>query len=239
MSGFALYFKPMQTRRGVAALVLCLLGCKSAEPATSPLGFGPLGKAELADETPHASSMRSTVHRGGRPTPSVSTAPTASGEPVVAVPEPPASAASAGVAAAASAQGHGGDAWAGLWQGHDVTQFDVPPFPAEPMKDDRARIRVETLDERSLQLVLIDSSNESDLCTLSAKLVENEARVSPGQSCFGSDNDAFELVARVRTGVARLERAMLTFEMVLDAELQAEQGDTNGNIHYRFEGERQ
>lgn len=226
----------LQTRRGITVLVLSFLGCKSTEPATSPLGFGPLGMAEQASGAPRASSMRATMHRGGQPNPSADQGTFIPRETVTNAIEPAASVAPP-AATAAAAQGQGGYSWVGLWQGHDVTQFDIPPFPTEPMKDDRARIRVDSLDAQSLQLVLIDSSNESDLCTLSAQIVEAEARVSPGQACFGSDNDAFELAATVRTGVARLERSTLTFEMVLDAELQAEQGDTSGSIHYRFEGE--
>jgi hypothetical protein len=138
---------------------------------------------------------------------------------------------------AESASPHGNPAdWLGLWHGKDATRFQLPSFPSEPMTDDNARIRVEAGEGPEIRLVLIDSSNESDLCSLSAQVQNQEARIAPGQPCFGNEDESVDLEVEVRNGSAKLDHGKLVVQLYLDAEIKSEQLQAHGSIDYHFEG---
>jgi|GEM_PF-2769370 len=222
------------------AFLLCC--CTTTEPAVAPLGFGPLAKAEIAERERRAQQAPPPMTKRGEqqaraPVPSVSAAPQT---PVKAEPstpvEPPPSRSSATADASVDAVPKASD-WVGLWRGKDTTRFRIPTFPTEPMTDDRARIRVELVSTQEIRFVLIDSSNDQDLCSLPAKLVSSkEATITSDQPCFGTEDESFELAVHVRSGAAKLQNETLSLDMVLDAQVTSDQLQSTGTVEYHFEG---
>jgi hypothetical protein len=104
------------------------------------------------------------------------------------------------------------------------------------MLDDNARVRVEAGGTQEIRLVLIDSSNESDLCSLSAELQGAEAQVAPGQPCFGNEDESMDLDVQVKQGKAKLDKSALSVDLSMDAVIKSDQGQTRGAVEYHFEG---
>lgn len=230
-----------------------LSGCTSTESAIAPLGYGPLAKAELAEREhagsrsgltekakrirlsknaksrpPSTSGTQQVSSKGGAnndapewskdhtPNDSTSRKSTNDEEPTVSAPKEA--------------------DWVGLWRGKDTTHFLLETFPAEPMTDDQARIRVEPANSQAITLVLIDSSNDRDLCSLSATLQGNQAHIAPGQPCFGSEDENVDLSVHVKSGTAQLTNAVLSVDISLEAEVKAEQLQASGMVEYHFDG---
>jgi hypothetical protein len=228
-----------------AALSL-ILGCTTTEKAIAPLGFGPLAQAEEVAQQRNASEQqavdknKTNSHQAPPGLPFVS-----SGESRIAIDTTakvtsetsPATAASIGKPEAPIAPKTLAD-WLGLWHGKDTTHYQIPSFPSEPMDDPKARIRVESSSSQQVAFILIDSSNEKDICALSAHLEATQAKIDPGQPCFGGDDDSNNLSIRVKSGVGTLRDAALVVELLLDAEVQSEQFQANGTVEYHFEGKR-
>jgi hypothetical protein len=128
--------------------------------------------------------------------------------------------------------------WLGLWHGKDTTRYQIPSFPPQPMDDPNARIRVESSSSQQISLILIDSSTEKDLCSLSAHVESNLAKIEPGQACFGNEDDAMNLSVNVKTGTGTLRDSMLVVDLTLEATVQSEQFQANGTVDYHFEGKR-
>jgi hypothetical protein len=126
--------------------------------------------------------------------------------------------------------------WVGLWRGKDTTRFLLETFPSEPMTDDKARIRIESANSHGISLVLIDSSTDRDLCSLSATLQADQAHIAPGQPCFGSEDESVDLSVHVKSGTAKLTNAELSVDISLEAELKAEQLQASGMVEYHFDG---
>ena len=218
-----------------------LLGCSSAEKAVVPLGFGPLAKAEQAksrtlrqestDSKQHARASRfEAARQPNAPIPLEKTTHTSTFDS----PSPAAPVGSGSPIALASKVSD----WLGLWRGKDTTRYLIPSLPSQPMDDTNARIRVESTRNSQLKLILVDSSNEKDLCTLTAQLEGNTAKVDPGQPCFGAEEDDGNLSVRVRTGLGTLRDSTLTLDLTLDADVQTEQFRDTGTVEYHFEGKR-
>ena len=106
------------------------------------------------------------------------------------------------------------------------------------MDDPNAKIRIESSHSQQIKLILIDSSSDKDLCTLSAQIESNLAKIDPGQPCFGTEDDSGNMSVKVKSGLAALRDATLTLDLTLDADVQSEQFQTNGTVEYHFEGKR-
>jgi hypothetical protein len=221
-----------------------LFGCTSTESAIAPLGFGPLAKAELAERKHNDSraplpekSKRLRLSQNAKPRPAL-----ASAAPQVSS----TGGASNTLVAPSLRQSTNNEAptvsepkradWVGLWRGKDTTHFLLETFPSEPMIDDQARIRVEPANSQAITLVLIDSSNDRDLCSLSATLQANQAHIAPGQPCFGSEDESVDLSVHVKSGTATLANAELSVDVSLEAEVKAEQLQASGTVEYHFDG---
>jgi hypothetical protein len=107
------------------------------------------------------------------------------------------------------------------------------------MDDTNARIRVESSLGQQVKLVLIDSSNEKDLCTLTAQIDGIHAKVEPGQPCFSTEDEEGGLSVHVKTGLGTLRDSTLTLDLTLDAKVQSEQFQDSGTVEYHFDGKRQ
>jgi len=218
-----------------------LFGCTSTESAIAPLGFGPLAKTELT-EREHSGSRSELTEKSKRLRLSQKAQP----RPALASATPQVSStggASNTLVAPSSRQSPNNEVsnpkqadWLGLWRGKDTTHFLLETFPSEPMVDDQARIRVEPANSQAITLVLIDSSNDRDLCSLSATLQANQAHIAPGQPCFGSEDESVDLSVHVKSGTAKLTNAELSVDISIEAEVKAEQLQASGMVEYHFDG---
>ena len=228
---------------GVGAIGAIFFCCASTESVIAPLGFGPLAKAELAErefsnaqaKPPEKPKPRRAAKSSPWPYSSTNMSAHAASSDKSTSHDAGAADASVFAVMDASVPTKVSD-WLGLWRGKDTTQFQIPSFPPEPMVDEKARIRVEPSGSKDIKFVLIDSSTDHDLCSLVAKLEFNQAKIDPGQPCFGSEDESASLSIRVRTGSATLVEARLTVEIALDAEIQSDQYQMTGSVQYHFEG---
>jgi hypothetical protein len=246
MDDFGYTWSAMNWAHSISTVVtsVLLFGCTSTESAIAPLGFGPLAKAELA-EREHDGSRSQLKEKSKRLRLSQNTKP----RPALASTTPQVSStggASNTLVAPASRQSSNNEApavsapkeadWVGLWRGKDTTHFLLETFPSEPMIDDQARIRIEPASSQAITLVLIDSSNDRDLCSLSATLQANQAHIAAGQPCFGSEDETVNLSVHVKSGTAKLTNAALSVDISLEAEVKAEQVQASGMVEYHFDG---
>ena len=221
----------------VCAMLFC---CTTTESTVPPLGFGPLARTELLQHEQAATQVQAVARPPKKRRASSGAAARATALTTAHAAKADAQASGdAGVAQLGSADGgitpHTNE-WLGLWRGKDTTTFQIPSFPPEPMADDHARIRVESVDEHNVKLVLIDSSNDRDLCTLGAHVESNRATIDPGQPCFGNEDESTSLFISVKTGAASLKDTRLVVDMALDAEIQSDQFQSTGSVEYHFDG---
>jgi hypothetical protein len=235
---------PSIKRALIAIACFAIFCCTSTEKVVQPLGFGPLAKAEEAEHErqaslrPEVATKKSAQHTAAVDVPTHTPITSASAVEKSTKPhEPGAPAASASSAPLPSAPVKISD-WVGLWRGKDTTRYQIPSFPSQPMDDPNAKIRIESSHSQQLKLVLIDSSNEQDICTLLAQLEGNLAKIDPGQPCFGTEDDSGNLAVRVKSGLATLRDTTLSLDVTLDADVQSEQFQANGTVEYHFEGKK-
>lgn len=126
--------------------------------------------------------------------------------------------------------------WIGRWQGNDTTRYLIEGLDERKFDDDQAVVRVQEESSDTVALVLVDSSNGEDLCSLTAKVTGKSAVVQPGQSCFSASDQGIE--ATVTEGTARLEDEHLVLDASLDTTLQGPGPTQHGTIEYHFEGSR-
>lgn len=124
--------------------------------------------------------------------------------------------------------------WAGEYVGTDLTTTRFEGLPERVQPDDKARTRVEEPRPGEAVLIVIDSSNGTPLCHLRADTTGTTATIHPYQECFGSD----EMTATVIEGSARLEGDRLIFDVLIAAEVEAEDVSLEGEIVYHFDGTR-
>jgi hypothetical protein len=229
-------------------VVLIAWGCTTAEPGLLPLGFGPRATAEQAlgkrRESPQAHVEAPAIDESAQeanapPIDTVRDAAPPPANPTVAV-ESTGSAAVPEVSAPpnASVPPAAVSDWVGLWHGQDTTRFHLSGYPDQPMQDNDAKIRVAASGTDQIEFTLIDSSNDRDLCSLTASVAASEAHIEAGQSCFGTDDDSAPLSAQVKTGLATLRQGELAVELNLDATVESGDFTTTGSIDYHFTGRR-
>jgi len=126
--------------------------------------------------------------------------------------------------------------WIGRWQGNDTTRYLIDGMDERKFDDDQAVVRVQDQSPDAVALVLVDSSNGEDLCSLIAEVAGKSATIRPGQSCFSASDQGIE--ATVTQGSARLEGERLVLDATLDAALQGPVQTQRGTIEYHFEGSR-
>jgi len=223
------------------------VGCSSPPPSLLPLGLGPLSLVERASAT-ETLPGRTHVKLGDNevtsspPEPETESGPTSDGsggrDARDAKPNPSPSSDAKITAADPKATSSSGsnDAWLGLYRGHDTTTFLVPEQPERRFDDSKAKIRVDSATGNRLRLALIDSSNEKDICILSASLPGDVATIESGQSCFLEPDE--DMTVKSRPGTAKRRDRHLTVDLVLDTLMETEVGEMHGSIEYHFEGDR-
>ena len=241
----AIAARPMHLRAILFSASL-VWGCTSTEKVIAPLGFGPLAKAEEIDQERLASQRQEVDYKkpsraqakSDMPSMSVSKTQVTFDAPTKVFSAEPATPVASSTGPLAPPTPTKLSDWLGLWHGKDTTRYQIPSFPPQPMDDPNAKIRVESPSSQQINLILIDTSTEKDICSLSAHIESNLAKIEPGQACFGSEDDAMNLSVNLRTGTATLRDSLLVVDLTLEANVQSEQFQANGTVDYHFEGKR-
>jgi hypothetical protein len=224
----------------LAAVLLVVSSCAPVLPSTTPLGEGPLAKAEAqarekAERDAEASNRRDVASASEKPSghSPAATPPSAGKTPAPKPetpkkPEPPAAKPDADKKPAPASN----VVYAGEYVGSDVTETKIMGQESS-QKDDKARTRVDVAKNGELDVTFIDSSNGQDICTLHAKPDGKKATFAPGQKCWAEGDAGGTLTS----GHCEFSDKKLIVEADFDI-VGPEGSGMSGSIHYRFEGTR-
>lgn len=129
-------------------------------------------------------------------------------------------------------------AFDGEYRGEDTAIYRMRGMPERTERDPGARTRAKSTSEGAVDFVLIDSSNGSDICTLSATFAGGVATITPGQRCFEQSGQGVSVTGNVTRGTATLDGTRLRLEASLDVEMDLGDTDLSGTLEYRFQGTR-
>jgi hypothetical protein len=214
-------------------------GC-APKASSTPLGLGPLAVAEQSAASVEQSVAKPKQAR--RPRTGSAAPPSA---PAAAEAEPAAEAGAQAnledaseVSEADTAASKEPPAFVGLFAGKDVATFRISGQPERQELDDKAKIRIESDSPTQLRVVLINSTDGSDLCELSAEVKGNSAQLDGGQPCFSAEGEG-ALQAEMTSGTVTLagDRLSMTAEGTLSGTLGEQEFD--GSLSYSFKGKRQ
>lgn len=226
----------------LALLLFCTgvsWGC-APKASSTPLGLGPLAIAEqTAASEPTAA----------KPKPARRARPASEPAPASAAVEPEETASSEAdapstledvseVSEADTAAGKEQPAFVGLFAGKDVAVFRISGQPERQELDDKAKIRIESDSPTQLRVVLINSTDGSDLCELSAEVRGKSAQLDGGQPCFTAEGEG-AISAEMTSGTLTVsgDRLSMTAEGTLSGTLADQEFD--GSLSYSFKGQRQ
>lgn len=226
----------MWSALGLSLTALVLGGC-GPKPSSVPLGLGPLALAERSESPVGVVAS----------VPATAPAPPAQATAEVEPKEPESSSEQSDEASTEEA----GDApepaagapdkpanFPGLYAGNDVATFRLPGLPEREQLDDKAKIRIEQASGENVRIVLVNSENGSDLCTLLARVDGNAALIEKPQPCFGSEGEG-AMQAELRSGRATLDGDSLTMDAEGSLSVSLGDQDLEGELSYTFQGTRQ
>jgi hypothetical protein len=204
-----------------------------------PLGLGPLALAEQSATSAERSAEKTKQAR--RPRPASPPPATSAATKAEAAADEDAKPDLEDVSEASEADAPAGKevpAFAGLFAGKDVAIFRITGMPERQELDDKAKIRIESDSPTQLRIVLINTTDGSDMCELSAEVQGNSAQLDGGQPCFTAEGEG-AIQAELTSGTVTLtgDRLNMTAEGTLSVAL-AEQ-ELDGNLSYSFKGKRQ
>lgn len=231
-----LLFRPFERWAPVLFWTTASWAC-APKASSTPLGVGPLALAE------QAATSAAPAAKKAEPAPRAR----AESEAAPAAVEAEASAESdskaeledvSEVSAADGAASKEAVAFAGLFAGKDVATFRISGQPERRELDDKAKIRIESDSPTQLRIVLINSTDGSDLCELSAEVRGNSATLDGGQPCFTAEGEG-AISAEMTSGTVTLagDRLSMTAEGTLSGTFGEQEFD--GNLSYSFKGQRQ
>jgi hypothetical protein len=220
------------------------LGCSAPRPSTEPLGWGELtpgmkaAAARAAERTAEREARKAAGKDATKPPPAAAEPvekPTDEAPPAEASIAPP-GAEKPGAGAAAA--GLTAEAFVGDYAGEDVSTYRLEGIPERVEKDPNAKITVKSPGEPTIELVLVDSSNGKEICTLTATVAGNDAKIAAGQKCFEQDGGetGASAFATVTEGTAALAKGRLVVDVALDFEMRAGDKAITGTLQYHFDG---
>lgn len=228
----------------LARLALLLLsaaaswGC-APKASSTPLGLGPLAIAEQTAASEPAAAQAKPARRARAAQEPAPAAAAAGGEEQAST-EADAKATLEDVSEVSEAETASAEqpAFVGLFAGKDVAVFRISGQPERRELDDKAKIRIESDSPTELRVVLINSTDGSDLCELSAEVRGNSAELDGGQPCFTAEGEG-AISAEMTSGRLTLsgDRLSMTAEGTLSGTLADQEFD--GSLSYSFKGQRQ
>jgi hypothetical protein len=234
----------MPVLRSLSRLALpsvCVAASWACAPRASstPLGLGPLALAELSARASEQGAAKAKPARRSRPTsePPQATAASEAEADSDSDAQPSLEDVSE-VSAADTAASKEQPAFAGLFAGKDVAVFRISGQPDRQEVDDKAKIRIEAESPTQLRIVLVNSTDGSDLCELTAEAQGNSAQLDGGQPCFTAEGEG-AISAEMTSGKVTLsgDRLSMTAEGTLSGTLGEIEFD--GSLSYSFKGQRQ
>ncbi len=223
----------------MGAASLLVAGCAAPMPSAKPLGRGLV--PTTAEAPPTGKKRRDRIAHADTKSHGASSAADGGATPVAAkevAAAEPADTKSKDKPATAVPQTANAQAFAGAYSGDDVATYHLEGLPDRVEKDPNAKLTVKTTDPHALTFVLIDSSNGSDICSLSGKITDTGTTIDPGQKCFEQSGDDSSTSATVTEGTATVDGNHLVFEMNLDFSMSIGDRDLTGTLQYRFQGKR-
>lgn len=129
-------------------------------------------------------------------------------------------------------------AFLGDFRGEDVSTYKLEGMPEREDRDPNARITVKSSSDNALDIVLVDSSNGKDICTLTATIGDLGATIAAGQKCFEQTGGEASATATIRTGTATIDGRRLIVDLELAFEMHVPDQDAKGTLAYHFDGTR-
>lgn len=232
-------FRPRELTLPLLLWVAAGWGC-APRASSTPLGVGPLALAEQNAAPPEAAVAQKaqTKKEPARARPKSEPAATEAAE---AASDLEVQASLEDVSEVSDAEGASSQeqpAFVGLFAGKDVAIFRISGQPERQELDDKAKIRIEADSPTQLRVVLINSTDGSDLCELSAEAHGNSAQLDSGQPCFTAEGDG-SFQAEMTSGTVTLsgDRLIMTAEGTLSVTFGDQELD--GSLSYSFRGQRQ
>lgn len=220
------------------------LACAPRLPSTTPLGEGPLARAESQSLAKQAAELEAKAKKesgSGAPDAPPPETPDAPSPETPAPPPPPKTAGEtpppepAGAKAPAGKKPATAVVYAGEYVGSDTSTYKMEGMERDE-KDDKARTRVEGAGP-DISVTFIDSGSGKDICTLKAQMTGKTGSFAAGQKCWGSDGPG--MTGTLTRGSASFEDKKLVIDADFDIQVGGE-GDfkMSGKLHYHFEGTR-
>jgi hypothetical protein len=236
--------KPSGVRRCWSLLLALAAACAPALPSSEPLGVGALAEKEQAAELARSSDGKPPVasdtaersqeeEEASEPTAPVAAEP---GEPTAPDAGEPEKAAEATDADAGTRPAAGPVALSGEYQGWDVTKYRIENAPESVERDPNARTRVKQGAGSAIEMVIISSSDGTDLCTFKGTLTGDKVSFDKGQPCF--EQGGGSVTATLRSGSAKFSGKQLTMDLLFDMVIDTGEDTIGGEIDYHFEGTR-
>jgi hypothetical protein len=215
------------------------VACGQSQPTMTPLGLGPLARAE---QTARATTVKTSTRvfveeskdttietKDVSPKTEVVSRPNVSSTPIDRTTSEPSSKSDSNTKSAPTTED-----WVGIYQGRDVTRYLMEGQPDRNYDDSKAKIRVERVSEKQIHFIFVDSSNGQDLCTFSGDVNGTEARLPEGQKCFVDPDE--NMTVNSRPGQAKHVGNRLTLTVTIDTTYDFEDGQAEGRIEYEFDG---
>jgi hypothetical protein len=227
----------------LALALSSVAGCAAPRPSGEPLGWGPIAQGMRADRPapkPRSDRPKKTPAESGR----VASTPHADGDagaramgPPATTPDPSRKDHEQKPSDPAAAKLRGAD-FVGDFTGEDVATYRVDGLPDRVERDPKARLTVRSPSEHDVELVLVDSSNGTDICTLKGTTTDTGVTVAPGQKCFEQNGGETTSAATIARGTATIEKSRLVLELELDFQMELAERSVSGKLEYRFDGTR-
>lgn len=228
-------------RSFAGSFLVLVLGLACSPPVSrAPLGLGPLAVAEQARAVKLDAAAESNGLARGAASEAGDDEVLIEVEEDEDVPDDDVSterAAAGDADAAGPPQADGAARFVGAYAGFDVATFRFEGVPERRQEDDKAQIRVEQEDDRSIVIVIINTENGEDLCALPATVSGARATIGRSEPCFGDGSEGAVMVV-ITGGDAELVGDELRLEAEGTLSVDMAEQTLGGDMSYTFRGTR-
>lgn len=125
----------------------------------------------------------------------------------------------------------------GEYVGTDTVTIRIDGVPERVEEDPNAKLIVDAAGD-GFTFRIVDSQNGGDLCSVGGKAVGQQIEFEAGQECL-QEILGLPMKATLTSGSATLNDGTLLVEYEIELEIDTPAGATDGEIDYRFKGEKQ